>query len=91
MSELKKKRDELADKFTRDVDGVSQSVLSPKGCYEAGFDAAVAELRPEIEKLVEALEVTLSRYEDMNGGFFDEESKRIRDALTNFKQFMGEK
>ena len=47
--QLEKKRDELAFKFTNDVSGVSQSILSPSGCYKAGFDAAVEDLLPKLE------------------------------------------
>lgn len=53
---LKKKRDELAYKFVNDVSGVSQSILSPKGCYLAGYADACAELLPIIEKLEKALD-----------------------------------
>lgn len=98
MTKLKQRRDELACNYvTHEVcfSGLEYPLSGKtyKNCvqsYKSGFDAAVAELMPEIEKLIEALEVTLSRYEDMNGGFFDEESKRVRDALTNFREFMGD-
>lgn len=63
MKSLEEKRNELSFKFTNDVQGVSQSVLSPKGCYEAGWDACAKEYQTQLQYEKDALEAMKEHYE----------------------------
>ena len=72
--------------------------IANRALYE-GFESwqdAIQKLRAENErlkaqadKLAEALKVTINRYADMNGGFFDEECNRLKQALTEYRNNGG--
>lgn len=49
MTPFDKAKQEAAEKFTRDVNGVSQVILSPRVCYEAGADWGYAFAKQEVE------------------------------------------
>lgn len=83
MTNLKSRRDELI-KFYDEAHENSE----PTSCYgfhfSRGFDAAISELKPEIEKLVKALG-------QVSGCFNCDGCRETAiEALTNFKEFMGD-
>lgn len=55
MTSFDKAKQEAAEKFTRDVNGVSQSILSPRGCYEAGADWGYQYAKSADKELISAL------------------------------------
>jgi len=89
MKPHEKVRDQLADKFTRDVNGVSQSILSPRGCYEAGFDEGIAYQQARIEKLRAAFNDLL--YEISSPTFEDERLSYVECQITKGAVFAAKK
>lgn len=117
MKTLNERRDELAEKHCgSSYDGGDKEYTARRNCrlsgFKDGFDAAVNELRPEIDALVKALEEILplagrgvpepGRFGsctpesmcDMTCSDAFHSANLICDtknALTRFKEFMGEK
>lgn len=104
MKTLEQRRDELAHEFAAgNFDGDEPSIgsthaveLSFRDLFEGdrenfkhGFDAAVAELRPEIEKLVKALEQCGHDYCIDPHPVFRCQCPKHK-TLTKFKEFMGD-
>lgn len=58
MNHLNKRRDELAHLYASNCYEVESSVgyMNANEDFQEGFDAAITELKPEIDRLVEALE-----------------------------------
>lgn len=83
MTNLKARRDELIAEFQKDKEYLEGYLWF----YTAGFDAAIAELRPEIDKLVKALEKFVVKVEHEYCGCNSCDGKN---ALTKFKEFMGD-
>lgn len=88
MKSLKARRDKLAKKILRGYlpqDSSMKEVRAFHRCFNVGFYAAVAEMMPEIEKLVKALD-------EIEGGLHDpfDDAETARQALTKFKEFMEE-
>lgn len=109
MKTLNERRDVLAEKYETEVlelnpggftvaDYVNSDVLS--SAFSLGFDAAVSELTPEIEKLVKLIQDEVDC--EYNGEFVfggtktkfsahDKENCIKCETLTEYKAFMGEK
>lgn len=83
MTKLEKKRDELALEFCHPgVSLMEHEKIMVDGhmvIYKAGFDAALAELMPQVEKLVNAIETA------------DKRTPRMRIALHKWREYVGKK
>lgn len=53
MKTLIERRDALKHKFINDVNGLSQTVLSPGGCFEIGWDKCREEMMKDVHGLVD--------------------------------------
>lgn len=84
MTNLKSRRNQLAHEYC--YSSTNYGDFMP---FKSGFDAAISELKPEIEKLVKALEFYAARHVD--DCLWDWRGvSAAREALTKFKEFMGD-
>lgn len=88
MKTLEQRRDELADKVVSKIsdDFYAYDDGHLYELFRAGFDAAVAELMPEIEKLVEALEF----YSKHHHHIYTTAPNFANEALTNVRKPPGD-
>jgi hypothetical protein len=85
MTKLEKKRDEKAEAFAKNYDKDFYDVLLV--AHKHGFDSALAELMPQVQMLVGALEEITKPYKDFGLGCFHEEI--ARHALTEWREYVG--
>lgn len=85
MKNITARRDELKPDFSSGPwNELNEHSLS---CWTMGFNACIIVLRPEIDKLVKALE-TEAQFLSMRGMIPLDKDHHILKALTKFKEFM---
>lgn len=99
---MTKKLEKIRDEKFNTLRGADDFIWAPRNSYSRGFDAAVAELMPQIGKLVETLEIismpnerpsdNSSEYQKSmywSGHALDNENEATK-ALKEWREFIGE-